>query len=126
MADYATINLRTEGSLARLTLNRPKQRNGMTNRMVWETHAALTRVAADASVRLLLLTGAGRSFCPGADLNLMSSGERDAEDWCGPEHFQVPALLRRRRSAPLSRSASPRQLVANCQPVLGCASGCNP
>ena len=64
MADYATINLRTEGPLARLTLNRPEQRNGMTNRMVRETHAALTRVAADASVRLLLLTGAGRSFCP--------------------------------------------------------------
>ena len=68
MADYATINLRTEGPLARLTLNRPEQRNGMTNRMVRETHAALTRVAADASVRLLLLTGTGRSFCPGGGL----------------------------------------------------------
>ena len=109
MADYATINLRTEGPLARLTLNRPEQRNAMTNRMVRD-----------------FLTGAGRSFCLGADLNLMSSGERDAEDWCGPQHFQVPALLRGRRSAPLSRSASPRQLVASCQPVLGCASGCNP
>ena len=93
MADYATINLHIEGPLARLTLNRPEQRNGMTNRMVRETHEALTRVAADAEVRLLLLTGAGRSFCPGADLNRISSGERDAEDWCGPEHFQVPALL---------------------------------
>ena len=79
MTDYASINLRTEGPLARLTLNRPEQRNGMTNRMVRETHAALTQVAADASVRLQLLTGAGRSFCPGADLNLMSSGERDGE-----------------------------------------------
>lgn len=93
MADYATIDLRIKGPLARLTLNRPEQRNGMTNRMVRETHEALTRVAANTDVRLLLLTGAGRSFCPGADLNRISSGERDAEDWCGPEHFQVPALL---------------------------------
>lgn len=90
---YETISLETGGGLATLTLNRPEQRNGMTNRMVRETHKALCEIAARDDVRLLLLTGAGRSFCPGADLNWISSAERDPDDYADPLHFKVPALL---------------------------------
>ena len=92
MSDYHTLLYTVDAGLATITMNRP-DRNGMTNRMVREMHGALTRVAADPSVRVLLLTGAGRSFCPGADLNWASSGEDDPEEWSSPEHFQVPVLL---------------------------------
>lgn len=92
--NYTTINLETQSGLARLTLNRPDRRNGMNNRMVQETHEALLRVAADRSVRVLLLTGAGDSFCPGADLKSMTSvDERGSDVALSPEAFQVPALL---------------------------------
>ena len=93
MSSYDTIRYEVAGGLARLTLDRPDQRNGMTNRMVRETHEALTQAAADASLRVLLLTGEGKSFCPGADLNWATSGELDPADTAGPVHFRVPVLL---------------------------------
>jgi 2-(1,2-epoxy-1,2-dihydrophenyl)acetyl-CoA isomerase len=94
MQEYDTIQLETGGGLARLTLNRPDRRNGMNNLMVQETHAALLRVAADRELRVLLLTGAGDSFCPGADLKGMTStAERGSDVALTPECFQVPALL---------------------------------
>ena len=61
--------------------------------MVRETHTALTEAAADPSLRVLLLTGEGTSFCPGADLNWATSGEHDAADTAEPLHFRVPVLL---------------------------------
>jgi 2-(1,2-epoxy-1,2-dihydrophenyl)acetyl-CoA isomerase len=93
MSSYDTIRYEASGGLARLTLNRPEQRNGITNRMVRETHEALTEAAGDPSLRVLLFTGEGRSFCPGADLNHFTSGELDPGDRSEPPHFQVPVLL---------------------------------
>ncbi len=93
MSSYDTIRYEVAGGLARLTLDRPDQRNGMTNRMVRETHEALSVAAADPSLRVLLLTGEGTSFCPGADLNWATSGERDPADSSEPVHFRVPVLL---------------------------------
>jgi 2-(1,2-epoxy-1,2-dihydrophenyl)acetyl-CoA isomerase len=65
----------------------------MTNRMVVETHDCLAAVAERKDVRVLVLTGAGRGFCPGADLKHFSSGEADIAT--EPRHFRVPALLHR-------------------------------
>ena len=93
MTGFQTIELKTEGPLATLTINRPENRNGMTNRMVRECYEALSGVADSDGVRILLLTGAGDTFCPGADLNWIAEPGRDAEDSCEPYHFQVPALL---------------------------------
>ncbi|MBT4162935.1 MAG: enoyl-CoA hydratase/isomerase family protein, partial [Gammaproteobacteria bacterium] len=82
-----------EGPRATLLLNRPENRNGMTNRMVREAHEALTAVANDSNVRVLLLTGAGSSFCPGADLNQIGKPSNDPQESCEQVHFQVPVLL---------------------------------
>ncbi len=92
---YATITLEREDGLATLTLNRPQQRNGMTNRMVRETYDALLTVANDKTTRVLVLTGAGDSFCPGADINWATSNNADPEDSApaDPLCFQVPVLL---------------------------------
>ena len=46
MSSYETIRYEVSGGIARLTLDRPDQRNGMTKRMVRETHAPLTEAAA--------------------------------------------------------------------------------
>jgi 2-(1,2-epoxy-1,2-dihydrophenyl)acetyl-CoA isomerase len=93
MTTFQTIKLERSGPMATLTINRPDSRNGMTNRMVRECHEALAEIAGDDGVRLLMLTGAGDTFCPGADLNWISDPQRDPEDSCEPYHFQVPALL---------------------------------
>lgn len=91
MTDFETLRYEVDGGLARLTLDRPDAMNGMTNRMVREARDALELVAADASVRVLVLTGEGRAFCPGADLNHFTSGERDER--LTAREFKVSTLL---------------------------------
>jgi len=93
MSDYATIRCDVAGGVARVTLNRPDRLNGMTNQMVVETHDALGRLAADPRVRVLVLTGAGRGFCPGADLGHFASGGGARDVPLAPEHLEVPRLL---------------------------------
>ena len=59
----------TEGPLAILTLNRPDSLNSFTADMLAALRAALQRVIDDESLRAVLITGAGRGFCAGQDLN---------------------------------------------------------
>ena len=73
MDRQATL-FRIEDGIARLTLARPEQLNSFTVQMHAEVASALEAVAEDASVRVLLITGAGRGFCAGQDL-----GERKVE-----------------------------------------------
>jgi len=91
MAELQTLRYEVEGGLARVTLDRPEAMNGMTNRMVREAREVLERAAGDRSVRVLVLTGAGRAFCPGADLRHFSAGEPDVG--LDAADFQVATLL---------------------------------
>ena len=75
---YETILFSIEGGIARLTLNRPDRLNSFTDQMHEEVRAALDQVRADASVRVLLLTGAGRGFCAGQDLGDRAVAPGDA------------------------------------------------
>ncbi|MEZ5599432.1 MAG: enoyl-CoA hydratase-related protein [Pseudomonadales bacterium] len=94
MEQFTTISLERDGALARLTLNRPSRRNGMNNLMVRETRQALAAIAGEDAVRVVLLTGAGDSFCPGADLSAMTdAGEQASDVALGIDDFQVAALL---------------------------------
>ena len=54
--------------IALVTLNRPDKLNAMTSELVETLHDTLDAVAVDASVRVVVLTGAGRGFCAGLDL----------------------------------------------------------
>ncbi len=58
-----------QGAIAILTLNRPAALNSFTRAMHRDLWAALDRVAANKAIRALVLTGAGRAFCAGADLS---------------------------------------------------------
>ncbi|NKY58954.1 enoyl-CoA hydratase/isomerase family protein [Nocardia flavorosea] len=70
MTDYTTIRLdHDDAGVATLTFDRPEHFNGVTVTMAAEMTDALDRVAGDREVRVLVLTGAGRSFCPGADVH---------------------------------------------------------
>ncbi|MDE1174374.1 MAG: enoyl-CoA hydratase-related protein [Parvibaculaceae bacterium] len=63
-----TITLETKDGIALLTLNRPDVLNSINTRMIEEIHAAVLEVAGDEAARVLVITGAGRGFCAGADL----------------------------------------------------------
>jgi enoyl-CoA hydratase/carnithine racemase len=65
---YSTIRYRTEGRIARITLDRPDRLNAITPDMPREIHAAVDEANADDSVHVIILQGAGRAFCAGYDL----------------------------------------------------------
>ena len=65
---YDNILFAKDGGIARLTLHRPHKLNSFTAAMHEEVRDALSRIARDGDVRVLLLTGAGRGFCAGQDL----------------------------------------------------------
>ena len=66
--------LETLGPVARLTLNRPRAMNALNLAMLAQLEGHLRSIAADAAVRVLVLTGAGAAFCAGADLKEALSG----------------------------------------------------
>src|SRR5690242_19980360 len=57
-----------------LTLNQPNKFNALSNAMLDELAAAARNAERDASIRVLVLTGAGRGFCSGADISEFSEG----------------------------------------------------
>ncbi|MCC5575216.1 enoyl-CoA hydratase/isomerase family protein [Microtetraspora sp. AC03309] len=57
-----------------ITLNRPQVRNAMTTEVTAAWAAAMTELAGDPDVRVLVVTGAGSSFCSGADLSWLDQG----------------------------------------------------
>jgi 2-(1,2-epoxy-1,2-dihydrophenyl)acetyl-CoA isomerase len=65
----ALIQIAQRGAVRVLTLNRPAALNSFTHAMHAELRAALDAVAQDSGVRAVLVTGAGRGFCAGQDLN---------------------------------------------------------
>jgi len=70
---YANITLVRDGSIARLTLNRPDRRNALTHEMMLELEDAFARVRDDQSCRIVVLRGAGGHFCAGGDLDAMAN-----------------------------------------------------
>ena len=65
----ALVQVAQRGAVRTLTLNRPAALNSFTQDMHAELRAALDGAAADPAVRAVLITGAGRGFCAGQDLN---------------------------------------------------------
>jgi enoyl-CoA hydratase/carnithine racemase len=69
MKAYEQIDYRIEGNLLTITLARPEKLNAFTGRMMHELIDAFDRADADDAVRAVIVTGAGRAFCAGADLS---------------------------------------------------------
>ena len=82
MPGYQNIILEKDADthIARLTFNRPDKRNALDDSTMEELGDALEDVEADDSVRVLILTGAGRSFCAGGDLESLPGGAEPG-DW---------------------------------------------
>ena len=69
MGMYQTIVLKKSNGVAKLTLNRPDKLNSFNVQMHEELQTALDNIVTDGETRCLLLTGSGRGFCAGQDLN---------------------------------------------------------
>ena len=72
-ATYRNILYEVDAGIATITLNRPEKLNAYTLEMGDEVVDAFARIRADAAVRVALLTGAGRGFCAGVDLDALKA-----------------------------------------------------
>ena len=78
LPDTGHIRLEAQGPVLRLWLNRPELRNAMSSQMVREILATFAAIREDRNVRVVVLRGAGGTFCAGADLKSLAAGAAEA------------------------------------------------
>ena len=88
------VLLARRGALTEITLNRPKVHNAFDDVLVVALQGALDEIANDATVRFVLITGAGKSFSAGADLNWMRGMAGASEDANLADSQALATLLR--------------------------------
>lgn len=91
--NYETIILEKKEHIATITLNRPDKLNAITEEMGEEMLSAIADVNDDDEVRVLLVTGAGRGFCSGADISRIRGG---ATGDASPARERAPDALTER------------------------------
>jgi enoyl-CoA hydratase/carnithine racemase len=80
---YEQITYEAANFVATITLNRPDKLNAWTQKMEEEIGSAVRAASADDQVRVIILTGAGKGFCAGADLSLLSEISQDTAERAG-------------------------------------------
>ncbi len=92
--NFTTISLETDPrGVATLTLNRPEKHNALSAPMIAELSVAAAQLAADDAVRVVVLTGAGDSFCAGGDLAWMQTQIAADAATRGAEAGKLAAML---------------------------------
>lgn len=108
----AEIEISTEQGICTILLNRPQRRNALTIPMMDHLGDELARIAGDESIRVVILTGAGKVFCSGLDLAAMGSS---------PTEPALEAALVDKVLVPLERLPQPTIAAMNGD---GLAGGC--
>ncbi len=109
---YETLRVSRDGGALRIELLRPDALNAMTDQMAEELLSAVNDAAGDASVRAVVLAGAGRAFCAGADIKEGFVGDEELDLGAGLRAVSNPTILALR--------AMPKPVVAA---VHGAAAG---
>ena len=86
MSDFERIRYDVEGALATVLLNRPEKRNAIDDQTVDELGEAFATADTDEQVRVVLLKGAGKDFCAGADLSQLERIAADADPIANLSH----------------------------------------
>ena len=76
---YEDILFDVRNGIAQITLNRPEKLNAWTPAMGASLKRAVVQCASDDAVRVILVTGAGRGFCAGADMQLLQNIQKSSE-----------------------------------------------
>ncbi len=109
---YETILFEVREGIATLTLNRPDKLNAYTPEMGDELIDAFARVREDDAARVVILTGAGRGFCSGVDLDLLKRDRAGDRTRLGEQDFL--------RKFPLELAEFPKPVVAALNgPAIG-------
>lgn len=71
--------IKTKNNVTTVTLNRPEVHNAFNESLIEELEMAFQNFVSDKKIRVVILTGSGKSFCAGADLNYMKSASQKTE-----------------------------------------------
>ena len=107
--DYEQILREQRDEIVVLTLNRPEKLNAWTPRMSAELTHAIEAADADASVGAVVVTGAGRGFCAGADISVVFDAQIQGEE--------------RAASATPTRARDWIELIRSTKPILAAVNG---
>ena len=108
---YETLELRREGGLCWLTLDRPERLNALSRQLVGELRDFFTALPSDNETRVVVLRGAGRAFCAGLDLKEPGGDDEVRSGVAGGLRSQrrISELVMMMRRAP--------------QPIIACVQG---
>ena len=106
-----SIEYAAAAGVARITLNRPDKRNAITSEMMAALRDALQSSAADSSVRVLLIRGAGKDFCAGLDLSeVLNSAESEEAALSSARRLGDLYIAMRRHPKPIIAAVQGRAL----------------
>ena len=123
MADEQPVLYAVDGAVARLTLNRPDKRNALNAAVIAALKENLRRASEDERVRVIVIAGAGKDFCAGADLAALqqlsqASVDENLED--ARSLFELFILIRE-IPVPVVAAVTGRELAGGA----GLASACD-
>jgi 2-(1,2-epoxy-1,2-dihydrophenyl)acetyl-CoA isomerase len=120
---YENIDVKAASGITTITLNRPEKLNALVGHMRRDLAEALEHAGSDRTIRVVVITGAGRSFCAGGDVRFMAEliERRDAEEFSrllGAARRVVLAI--RQMTKPVIAAVNGPASGAGCNLALAC------
>jgi len=117
-----TVLYSVDGAVARITLNRPEKRNALNDAVIAGVKDGLKNAAKDERVRVVVISGAGKDFCSGADLSALQkiAGASVAENAEDARLLLELFLLIRQLPVPVVAAVTGRALAGGCGLATAC------
>src|SRR5216684_6807377 len=112
---YETLLLESSEHIATITLNRPDKRNSITTQMIADLHSVLD-IVENTHARVVILTGAGKTFCAGMDLSLLQAVATQSPSENQEDSRRMAKLFRRiwSYSKPMIAAVNGHALAGGC------------
>src|ERR1700756_5137391 len=112
---YETLQFETIGHLSTITLNRPEKRNAISIQMIAELHAALDEIEK-THTRVVILTGIGKAFCAGIDLDYLQAIARQTAAENQEDSKRIAKMFRKiwSYSRPMIAAVNGHALAGGC------------
>jgi len=122
MAEHRKILYKTQDGIARVTLNRPDKRNALDSELINGIQDAMSATALHAKCRAVLLTGAGKDFCSGADLSGLEKTAQTGvlENMDDARNMAELFLTMRHHPRPIVAAVQGRALAGGCGLATAC------
>jgi methylglutaconyl-CoA hydratase len=122
MADEQAVLYSVDGSVARITLNRPEKRNALNDAVIAGLKQVLKNAALDKAVKVVVISGAGKDFCSGADLSALQkiAGASVSENSEDARLLLELFLLIRQLPIPVVAAVTGRALAGGCGLATAC------